>query len=128
MGNAQYRLEMQNISKQFGGIRALNDVTVKVKPGEIHALIGENGAGKSTLIKILSGAYTRDSGTILIDGETANIVSPLDAKNLGVAVIYQEFMLAPDLSVAENIFIDKLSEKGKFINWKKLNSNAREQL
>lgn len=128
MGNVQYRLEMQNVSKQFGGIRALNDVSVKVRPGEIHALIGENGAGKSTLIKILSGAYTRDTGTIKIDGETANIASPIDAMKLGVAVIYQEFMLAPDLSVVENIFIDKLSERGRLINWKKLKKNAREKL
>lgn len=128
MENAQYRLEMQNISKQFGGIHALNDVSVQVKPGEIHALIGENGAGKSTLIKILSGAYTRDTGTINIDGKQVTITSPLDAKNLGIAVIYQEFMLAPDLTVAENIYIDKLAENGKLINWKKLKANAQERL
>ncbi len=128
MEKKQYRLEMKNISKQFGGIRALDHVSVEVKPGEIHALIGENGAGKSTLIKILSGAYTKDEGTIQIDGERVNIASPLDAKNLGIAVIYQEFMLAPDLSVAENIFIDRLSDKGKLINWKKLNSEAKERL
>ena len=109
MENVQYRLEMQHISKRFGGIQALNDVSVQVATGEIHALIGENGAGKSTLIKILSGAYTRDSGTICIDGKQVNISSPLDAKMLGVSVIYQEFMLAPDLTVAENIFIDRLS-------------------
>lgn len=119
---------MENISKHFGGTRALNEVSVRVEPGEIHALIGENGAGKSTLIKILSGAYTKDQGTIRIDGAPVSISSPLDAKNLRVAVIYQEFMLAPDLSVAENIFIDRLSEKGKLINWKKLNSDARERL
>ena len=76
MENVQYRLEMQHISKRFGGIQALNDVSVQVAPGEIHALIGENGAGKSTLIKILSGAYTRDSGTICIDGKQVNISSP----------------------------------------------------
>ena len=105
MENAQFRLEMKNISKQFGGIRALDSVSVQVRPGEIHALIGENGAGKSTLIKVLSGAYTRDNGMICIDGSQVNITSPLDAKNLGIAVIYQEFMLAPDLTVAENIYL-----------------------
>ena len=89
MKNENYRLEMRGISKRFGGIRALEDVSVKIKPGEIHALIGENGAGKSTLIKILSGAYTRDRGEILIDGVDAGITSPMDAKNLGVAVIYR---------------------------------------
>ncbi len=128
MEQTQYRLEMRNISKQFGGIRALNDVTVRVKPGEIHSLIGENGAGKSTLIKILSGAYIKDAGTVCIDGKQVNITSPLDAKQLGIAVIYQEFMLAPDLTVAENIFIDRLAWNGKFINWKKLRSEAKEKL
>ena len=82
MEKIQYRLEMKNISKQFGGIRALDHVSVEVKPGEIHALIGENGAGKSTLIKILSGAYTKDEGTIQIDGERVNIASPLDRSDL----------------------------------------------
>lgn len=128
MENAQFRLEMKNISKQFGGIRALDSVSVQVRPGEIHALIGENGAGKSTLIKVLSGAYTRDNGMICIDGSQVNITSPLDAKNLGIAVIYQEFMLAPDLTVAENIYIDKLAGKGKLINWKKLKQDAKERL
>lgn len=128
MENVQYRLEMQHISKRFGGIQALNDVSVQVAPGEIHALIGENGAGKSTLIKILSGAYSRDSGTICIDGKQVNISSPLDAKTLGVSVIYQEFMLAPDLTVAENIFIDRMSGGKKFINWKKLREDARQIL
>lgn len=128
MENGQYRLEMKNISKQFGGIKALDNVSVQVRPGEIHALIGENGAGKSTLIKILSGAYTRDGGKIYIDGKEVMISSPLDAKNLGIAVIYQEFMLAPDLTVAENIFIDRLAENGKLINWKKIREDARQQL
>lgn len=124
MENKTYRLEMQGISKRFGGTCALNNVSIKVKPGEIHALIGENGAGKSTLIKILSGAYIKDEGEIFINGEHVEITNPLKAKKLGVAVIYQEFMLAPDLSVAENIFIDRLTENGKLINWKKMRSDA----
>ena len=128
MENSKWRLEMKDISKSFGGIHALNQVSIKLKPGEIHALLGENGAGKSTLIKILSGAYSKDSGSIYIDGEKVTISSPLDAKRKGVAVIYQEFMLAPDLTVAENIFIDKLAEKGKLINWKKLNQEAETKL
>lgn len=128
MEQTQYRLEMHHISKKFGGTRALHDVSLRVKKGEIHALVGENGAGKSTLIKILSGAYTRDAGEIFVDGEKVNITSPLMAKNLGIAVIYQEFMLAPDLTVAENIYIDKLAEGGKFINWKQLRKNAKHRL
>ena len=128
MQEPRYRLEMIDISKHFGGIRALDKVSLKVEPGEIHALIGENGAGKSTLMKILSGAYARDNGKILVDGEEAKINNPKDAKDKGIAIIYQEFMLAPDLTVAENIFIDKLTANGKIINWKQLYEDAKMQL
>lgn len=124
----KYRLEMNHITKHFGGVKALTDVCLKVKKGEVHALIGENGAGKSTLMKILSGAYQKDSGEIYIDGKAAGINTPKAAKDLGVAVIYQEFMLAPDLTVAENIYIDRLSCGNLFINWKGLKRQAKEQL
>lgn len=125
----QYRLEMVDISKRFGGVAALNNVSLQVLPGQVHALVGENGAGKSTLLKILSGAYTRDTGKIFIDGREAKINKPSDSIGLGVAVIYQEFMLAPDLTVAENIYIDKLSQqKGGIINWKKLRADTKAQL
>lgn len=123
-----YKLEMNNITKSFAGVRALVDVTFKVKAGEVHALIGENGAGKSTLMKILSGAYKKDAGEILIDGKPVKISDPKDAKNLGIAVIYQEFMLAPDLTVAENIYIDELSGGKLVINWKQLKTKAKAQL
>lgn len=124
MSQEQYQLEMKNICKRFGPVYALKDVSISVKRGEIHALVGENGAGKSTLIKILSGAYTKDSGEIYIDGKKVEITSTIDAKRLGIAVIYQEFMLAKDLSVTENIFIDHLSDRGILINWKKLRRDA----
>lgn len=123
-----YKLEMRNITKHFGGVHALTDVSLKIIPGEIHALIGENGAGKSTLMKVLSGAYKKDSGEILIDGVPVTINNPKDAKDLGIAIIYQEFMLAPDLTVAENIFIDQLSAGRMIINWKRLREKAKEQL
>ncbi|SAL78220.1 sugar ABC transporter ATP-binding protein [Caballeronia terrestris] len=97
-------LEMRGISKTFPGVRALDNVRLAVHPGEVHSLMGENGAGKSTLMKILSGAYQADpGGQILIDGKVVVIDGPLAAKDLGVAVIYQELSLAPNLSVAENI-------------------------
>ena len=128
MQEPKYRLEMVDISKHFGGVKALNKVSLRVEPGEIHALIGENGAGKSTLMKILSGAYIRDEGQIFVDGKEVKISNPKDSKELGIAIIYQEFMLAPDLTVAENIFIDKLTGNGRFINWKKLCQDAKEQL
>jgi len=99
-------LEMRNVSKTFGRIRALTDVSLDVRLGEVHALMGENGAGKSTLMKILSGAYVPDEGSeILIDGRKVTISGPLSAKRLGVAIIYQELALAPNLSVAENIYL-----------------------
>lgn len=121
-------LEMRHITKRFGGVKALTDMNLLVKKGEVHALIGENGAGKSTLMKILSGAYQMDEGEIILDGQKVKLQSPKDAKNLGITVIYQEFMLAPDLTVAENIYIDKLAA-GKFtINWKELGRKTKEQL
>ena len=99
-------LEMRGISKTFGPVRALKDVSLSAQAGEIHALMGENGAGKSTLMKILSGAYRADpGGTIRIGGQTADINSPLAARRLGVSVIYQELTLAPNLSVGENIVL-----------------------
>ncbi len=122
----QYRVQMTGISKSFGGVHALNDVSFEVKPGEIHALVGENGAGKSTLMKILSGAYQRDSGEIRIDGRPVNISSPHVGRKLGIGIIYQDFALAPDLTVAENIFLDHLSRTGGLINWGALYRNAGE--
>ncbi|MDR2072170.1 MAG: sugar ABC transporter ATP-binding protein [Spirochaetaceae bacterium] len=128
MEQKKNRIEMRNISKSFGGERALNNVHFEVRPGEIHALIGENGAGKSTLMKILAGAISRDEGTIIIDGKERHISRPMDAIKLGISVIYQEFMLAPHLSVAENIFIDTISGKKAVINWKELRKKAYREL
>lgn len=112
-----YRVEMNNITKSFTGVHALKDVSISVKPGEIHALIGENGAGKSTLMKILSGAYQKDTGKIKIDGKPVEILNPHMGRELGIGIIYQEFALAPDMSVAENIFIGRLGNKIGLINW-----------
>lgn len=124
----EYRVELLNITKRFGGVTALNDVTFRVKPGEIHALVGENGAGKSTLMKILSGAYQKDEGQIKIDGKPVKISTPKEGKALGIATIYQEFMLAPHLTVAENIFIDHLAQGRHFINWARLKKDAAQVL
>ena len=100
-------LEMKSISKHFDGIRALDEVNLLVGRGEVHALVGENGAGKSTLIKILSGFYTRDSGTILLDGKELDLRSPADSRAAGISVIYQDFDLAPNLSVADNLMLGR---------------------
>lgn len=128
MKESNYELEMKNITKRFGGVLALSDVSLTVRHGEIHALIGENGAGKSTLMKILAGACKKDSGTIWLNGEQVNIAAPKDAKQLGIAVIYQEFMLAPDLSVAENIYLDELGSGKLFLHWREMRQNAKKWL
>jgi ribose transport system ATP-binding protein len=101
-------LEMRAIDKSFPGVHALKSVDLTVRPGEIVGLVGENGAGKSTLMKILSGAYSRDTGEILIDGEPVETAGPQDMIQRGLAVIYQEPALAPHLSVAENIYMGRL--------------------
>lgn len=100
-------LQMREITKRFGYIKALDGVDLDVFPGEIHALMGENGAGKSTLMKVLSGAHKATSGSILVDGVNRKINSPKDAKSLGVSIIYQELSLAPNLTVAENMLLGR---------------------
>ncbi len=127
MTDEQYQVDMRNISKRFEGVHALKSVDLKVKAGEIHAVVGENGAGKSTLMKILSGAYTKDSGEIYLNGKKVEINNPRDGREQGIAVIYQDFALVSDLSVAENIFIKELSKK-RFVDWKELRQNAQELL
>src|SRR5512147_493265 len=110
-------LEMKGIGKSFPGVRALEGVSLTVREGQVHALLGENGAGKSTLIKILSGAYTKDEGQIFFDGKLVDIRGPHDAQALGISTIYQEFNLARDLTVAENIFLGHLPTKGLTVDW-----------
>jgi len=100
-------VEMIDISKSFFGVKVLDNVSFAVTSGEIHALAGENGAGKSTLMKILQGVYTMDSGVIQIAGESASIHSFQDARKYGIGMVFQEFSLVPDLSVAQNIFLDR---------------------
>lgn len=122
------QVEMIGIAKHFGGVKALTNVSFAANAGEIHALMGENGAGKSTLMKTLAGAYIRDAGEIRLGGEVVDIHSPRQALNLGVTVIYQELVLAPHLSVAENIFIDHLSEGGFFLKRRHIETEARKAL
>ncbi len=117
-------LEMRGIYKSFPGVKALQNVDFTLEEGEIHALMGENGAGKSTLIKVLTGVYQKDEGTVYVKGydKAVNIRSPQDAQNTGIATVYQEITLCPNLTVAENMYIGR--SKGHFTNWKQMNSNA----
>lgn len=100
-------LALRDVSKSFGAVRALRDVSLDLFPGEVHALAGENGAGKSTLIKTLAGVHRPDTGGLLLDGEPVAFHGPADARDAGIAVIYQEPTLFPDLSITENIFMGR---------------------
>ena len=120
-------LQMRSITKVFPGVTALKSVNFDLMKGEVHALVGENGAGKSTLIKILSGAILKTSGEIEFDGVPVEIANPLQAQMLGIAVIYQELMLASSLSAAENILLGRFPKRwGVFIDRKKIFSTARQ--
>jgi rhamnose transport system ATP-binding protein len=118
---------MNHISKRFDMTQALDDVSLTLYPGEIHALLGENGAGKSTLIKIMTGIYQADQGELLLDGRVISIHNPLDAQAYGIAAIHQEPMIFPDLNVAENIFISH-RRRGAIIRWRQMYREAEEIL
>src|ERR1700759_3618372 len=113
-GNGQPILEVRQICKSFPGVRVLKSVNLSIWPGEVHAFMGENGAGKSTLMKILSGAYRPDpGGEIRIEGKPVQISGPLGGRAAGISIIYQELSLAPNLTVAENIYLGReLSQSG----------------
>ena len=117
-------LHLRGITKTFPGVKALDDVDLDVRRGEVHALLGENGAGKSTLMKILAGTYSPDSGEILLDGQVVSPRTPLDAKRLGILLVHQELSLVPGLTVAEKIFLGSLPTKGLGVDWKKLRADA----
>ena len=117
---------MRGIEIQFPGVKALDKVDFTLKAGEIHALLGENGAGKSTLVKCLTGVHHMDAGTILFDGKEIRPTSPQDAYTMGISTVYQEINLCPNLTVAENIFVGRQPMKRGMINWKEINTRARE--
>jgi ribose transport system ATP-binding protein len=127
LGNDTF-LQMKSIEKEFPGVRALDQVDFDLCPGEVHVLVGENGAGKSTLIKILSGAYKMDAGSIWVDGAPVEITKPSDAAGLGIFTIYQEIMLVPVLSVAENIFLGELQTGAGVVDWSGIRKKSRELL
>ena len=126
--NMEFILEMKKIQKSFPGVKALQEVDFRMKPGEIHSLMGENGAGKSTLIKILTGVYEKDEGTIIFNGKKVEIKNTIDAQNLGISTVYQELNMVPHLSVGENIFVGRYPKKNNVIDWKTLFSDAQKLL
>ena len=127
--SANFILNMSDITKRFPGVLALDHVSLRVKKGEVHALLGENGAGKSTLMKILAGAYVKDEGEIEVFSKKTELGNPKAAENLGISIIYQELNLIPTLTVAENIFLGRYKMRGPIqVNWKEVYAAAEELL
>lgn len=108
--NSDQILVIENVNKSFPGVKALNDVSISVKRGVVHGIVGENGAGKSTMMKILSGVYQKDSGTVIFDGETIESTTPMQSLRRGLSIIYQEFNLVNTMTVGENIFLGRFKE------------------
>lgn len=129
---AEYRLEMKGVSKSFPGVKALDGIHLKVRPGTVHALMGENGAGKSTLMKCLFGIYKMDEGEIYLDGEKITVINPDDALHKGLAMVHQELQPIPERTIAENMYLGRypLTSVGPFkiINHKKMNEESAKWL
>ena len=121
---SEYRLEVRGVTKVFPGTRALDQVQLQVRPGEVHALCGENGAGKSTLMNIIGGVFPPTEGEILFEGAPIAPRSPKEAQDIGIGFVHQELSLCPHLTAAENIFIGRLPHKGGMIDFKRLWADA----
>ncbi len=121
-----YILTLKNITQEFPGVKALDDVTINIERGTIHGLVGENGAGKSTLIKVLAGIYQPNKGEIILDGKPCRFNSPIEARRAGISVVHQEIKLAEPLSVAENMFLGNVQLKNGLVDWKGMRRRARE--
>src|SRR5690554_5920156 len=127
MAHLSFVLEIRGVSKRFDATQALDNVSLTLYPGQVHALLGENGAGKSTLIKIMTGIHQPDEGEILLEGRPIHIANAAQAQLHGIAAIYQEPMIFPDLNVAENIFISH-QKRGAVVNWRRMYRDAEEIL
>ncbi len=126
--SSAYRVEMLGVSKTFPGVRALDDVDLQLRAGEVHALLGENGAGKSTLIKVLTGALKRDKGKILLDGREIEVGTTSEAQQLGISTVYQEVNLIPTLSVTKNLTLGRQPRRFGIVDWKATKSLALQRL
>ena len=117
-------VDMRGIQKSFGAVRALADVSLRLYPGEILGLVGDNSAGKSTLMKIMTGAYHRDEGEVLVDGAPTQFRSPHESREVGIEMIYQDFALCGNLDVASNVFLGRWPTKGWFVDRKRMEAEA----
>ena len=122
---SEYVLELKGITKIFPGVKALNNVNFQLRPGEIHALMGENGAGKSTFIKVITGVHKAEEGQMFLDGQEVHFRNPVDAQKAGIAAIYQHVTAYPHLTVAENIFMGHEKMKHGVVDWKTMNKEAQ---
>src|SRR6202012_3844939 len=121
-------VSMHDIHKAFGPVKVLEGVDFELVAGEVHALMGENGAGKSTLMKILTGIYAPDSGTVEVDGKAVSITTPADAEKYGIAIIHQELNLIPALSIADNLFLGREIQRFGLLDRKAMTKKAMEWL
>jgi len=132
MTNNTFAIECKDIKKSFGSVEALKGVSLSAKPGEVTAIIGDNGAGKSTLIKCISGVYSSDQGTILINGEEVNFTNPEESRSSGIETVYQTLSLIEDLSIWQNLFLNREITKGfgpfKVLNKSKMKDEASKML
>ncbi|MEO8243660.1 MAG: ATP-binding cassette domain-containing protein [bacterium] len=119
-------VDMKGITKSFGAVNALVDVNLRIMPGEILGLVGDNSAGKSTLMKILTGAYHRDQGDVLIEGRATNFRTPHESRDAGIEMIYQDFALCGNLDVAQNIFLGRWPRRGLFVDRRRMYAEASE--
>lgn len=126
---SEYIVELKNATKRFPGVVALRNMSISIKPGEVHGLIGENGAGKSTLIKVLTGVHQPDEGEIWVDGKQMNYKTPIDAQDAGIACVYQELNIVKLLSVTDNVFMGRLIKKpGGMLDYAKMKKQAAETM
>jgi ribose transport system ATP-binding protein len=123
-----YILKVNNLSKRFGGIQALKDISLDIRYGEVHALVGENGAGKSTLMNVLGGIVRRDAGEILYKGQPVAFENPMESLNAGIAIIHQELAMLPSLNVMDNMFMGRMRSKGGLISWIEMERLTRDYL
>ncbi len=117
-------VEMRNVSKSFGPVRALANVDLILHPGEILGLVGDNSAGKSTLMKVMTGAYSRDSGEVLVAGRETHFKSPQESRDAGIEMIYQDFALCGNMDVAQNIFLGRWPRRGPFVDRRRMYAEA----
>ena len=128
MAEQEYLLQMQGISKQFSGVYALNKVSLNIRPGTVHALMGENGAGKSTLMKCLFGIYKKDEGSIILDGKPVDFANPHAALLGGISMVHQELEQVQEQSVADNVWLGRYETKAGFIDDRKMAAETKKLL